>query len=99
MSKKRRVVYCVSLLAAFGLLGSAWHLLWTPGVYVSVVNTTESVVANVVLAYTGGAICIARLEPGERRGQRINPDGESHLHLTWLDPSGAMQSHRIDVYF
>jgi hypothetical protein len=32
-------------------------------------------------------------------GQRIDPDGESHLHLTWLDSSGAMQSRRIDVYF
>jgi hypothetical protein len=99
MPKRKSISYLIAVFVAVGMLTSIGYRYWTRGVYINITNTTQNVLKDINIAYTGGVIHIANLESKTSYGQYINPTSESHLELEWLDSSGAKQSQEIGVYF
>lgn len=98
MGKTKLVRYGAAAVAVLGMIGSIGYLRATRGVCLSVTNNTRSTLRHVDIAYTGGVVHIAAIEPKASHGQRVNPAGESALTLSWVDPSGAKHSRDIDTY-
>jgi len=86
-------------LAVLGLAAVAGYWRWTAGVYVEITNRTGGAVTQVDIAYTGGFVRILELKPNASYGRRVNPDGESHLELVWIDPGGQKRSEKLGLYF
>ena len=99
MTKKKFIGYGIVFVIGLGLVVSIDYLHSSRGVYVSIANNTQGTLKHVDIAYTGGVIQIAAVEPKTSFGRRINPDSESHLELEWIDSSGVKHSHAVDVYF
>lgn len=99
MTGKKLIGYGMVSVVVVGLVASIAYLYLTRGVYVRVTNNTQNALQDVDITYTGGAIRIATLKPKTSYGRRINPAGESHLELAWLDSSGTKRSHTVNVYF
>jgi len=78
------------ILGALILIG---YYYGTSGVYVRITNNTQNPLAQVRVTYTGGTADIGVLMPKTSYGRRINPDGESHLELEWVDSSGERRSY------
>ena len=98
MSRRRWLGYGATLLAGVTLLIAVGHFYWMRGVYITVTNNTESTLRQMEIAYTGGVIRIATLEPKASYAHHVNPAGESVLRLGWIDSSGAKHSHGVDTY-
>jgi len=94
-------------LAGWGILGlvvlgpsfAVGYHHWTAGVYVEITNDTDSPLTQIAITYTGGVVRIPELKPKTSYGRRINPDGDSHLVVEWVDSVGQRHSHYVDVYF
>ena len=99
MTKKRQIIYWLTVFVIVGFLGLGGYHYLTRGIRVSITNNTNSVLKDVEISYTGGVVHITKLRPNELYSTYINPTGESHLELKWLEPSGKKHFHRIDVYF
>lgn len=99
MIKRRLVNRQVALLVAVGLFLLIGYLYLRKGVYVCIVNNTQTVLKNINITYTGGALCVKELDSHTSYGKRINPSGEANLKIEWFNLSGVKQSHIIDVYF
>ena len=63
-------------------------------------NDSPNILKNIDISYTGGSILIDKLEPHTSfSSKRVNPDGESHLILKWVDKDGKENQNIINVYF
>ena len=99
LSRTKLLSYCIILSIGVGLLLLIGYFYWTWGVYVAITNNTDSVLKNIHISYTGGAINIEKLEPYTSYGQYVAPTSESDLELEWYDSLGTRQSRKIEVYF
>lgn len=67
-------------------------------VTVTVMNATDQRVGEIRIHYTGGAATIPELQPKEHGIARINPSGESSLHVRYVDATGVAHSKDADIY-
>lgn len=99
MSKKGLIGWGILGLVVFGPSFAVGYRHWTAGVYVEITNNTDSPLTQIAITYTGGVVRIAELKPKTSSGRRVNPRGESHLVVEWVDSLGHRHSQRVDVYF
>ena len=87
----------LTLFILFALLIGVF-LLYPRGVLISVVNNGSHEIANVRIRLSQGSISWPSLRSNERHKRRVNPPGESRLHLEYDDFRGAHYVVEIDVY-
>lgn len=99
----RRLVLTLVLLALIGIPCAA-AVVWLQirgirGVDVTVRNGGPSPLKNVVVQVTGNDHSIGDLAVGESRTVRVEPKGESHVELTFVDQRGQEQRLIVGGYF
>ncbi|WP_347244394.1 hypothetical protein [Thermogutta sp.] len=94
-------VVCAVVLFAVIAFAVLLFLKWqyASGVSVTLQNDSGKPIQDVVLSYTGGRTCLPYLAEGSRVTTRINPSGESHLEVDWVDPGGNAYHRVVDCYF
>ena len=73
--------------------------LFPGGVEAVIRNTGRARMRDIRVIVTGHSYAIGDLAPGQSRSVRVNPDGESHIVLTYTDASGVGQRLTVDCYF
>jgi hypothetical protein len=99
MSRRSLVGWGILGLVVFGPSFAIGYRHRTAGVYVEITNNTDSPLTQIDISYTGGVVRIPELKSKTSFGRRINPDGDSHLVVEWIDSSGQKHSSPVDVYF
>ncbi len=69
------------------------------GVTVMVNNASGGEITNLQVKFTGGSKSSPKLKPAESFETKVNPSGESHLVVEFVDSSGKQHSVNVDVYF
>ena len=69
------------------------------GVTVTVNNASGGEIANLQVKFTGGSKTLPKLKSAESFVTQVNPIGESHLVVEFVDSSGKQHSVKVDVYF
>ena len=98
MTRKKLIGYAVVLAAILGPAATMAYLHSTRGVCISLTNNTQSVLQQMEIAYTGGVIRIATLEPQASYACHVNLTGESILRLGWFDASDGRHFYMLDTY-
>jgi len=83
----------VLILAALGVYWQSRQL------YVVVVNASGEALKNVSVSYSGGSMLTGRLEPGEKRRERIRPTGDGDLEVVVWDKDTVRHEKMGNVYF
>ena len=69
------------------------------GVAVTVTNATGGEITGLEVRFKGGSKSAQKLKAAESFEATINPHGESHLVIAFVDSSGKRHSAEVDVYF
>jgi hypothetical protein len=69
------------------------------GIRISVENTGTMTLKSVVLHVTGASYQLGDISPGDSASTRVNPIGESHLEVEFVDADGQTQRLNAGGYF
>jgi hypothetical protein len=69
------------------------------GIAVTIENKSGHRVENVVLRYTGGTKEVKEIEDDTSWTGHIDPNGESHLEIDFIDQQNRKHHSKIDTYF
>ncbi len=100
--RNRKVV--ISFIALAVGVATVAGFLWerpdsSSGVTAIVTNGGTAPMRNVRVVVTGHTYSLGDLSAKEMRTVRLEPSGESHIVLTYVDESGGPQSLPVDCYF
>ena len=68
------------------------------GVNVTVENASGGEITSLQIRFTGGNKSTPTLKPAESFETKVNPAGESHLVVEFVDSLGKQHSANVDVY-
>lgn len=91
------MVIIVAFLA-INFIVAGCFVLGTRGVEVVITNDGSRSINNLAIRFTGGTESVAELAPRTTHKVRINPNGESHLEIEFLDSQGVSHREILDVY-
>jgi hypothetical protein len=100
---QNRKSFITLIVVALGIAGAA-AVLWArrdsgSGVKTIVTNSGSGPMRDVRLVVTGGTFPLGDLAANQTRAVRVKPTGESHIVLTYVDPSGLSQRLSVGCYF
>ena len=68
------------------------------GVKVSLKNQTGNMIKNIKIHYTGGTKNVAEIKKNSEWKGFINPNGESHIEIDYIDFKNIKHHKNIDCY-
>ena len=69
------------------------------GIAVTIENKSGHNIRNVVLSYRGGKKEIKEIKNDKSWSGYVNPNGESHLEIDYIDEQDIKHHSKIDCYF
>ena len=90
MKPKLTAIFALALAIGLGAL----VMLLNSGLTVTVKNVSDQTMSSVVVRVTGAAYKLGDIDPGESRGVRVSPTGESHVEI-----EHAAGRFTVDTYF
>ncbi len=95
---RKTLVVIVALLLA-GLLMVEVMALRNAGVEILLINDGNTSIKDISIKFTGGTKHVSELPAEAVYKVKINPEGESHLKIEFIDAGGKRHQEIIDIYF